>query len=130
MTELESIEKAGTAWCGEKTLNKDMDPELAFEFARILKRECDKAAQRQDISVREAITALKGAMKADYSYAYAWYCNLVCAATDEGVGRETASKAAARFMSLAFDLTAVEPKSEESDEAESEPTWRDRPALL
>ena len=29
-------EKAAQAWCTEKTKNKDLDPELAEEFAKIL----------------------------------------------------------------------------------------------
>jgi hypothetical protein len=34
----EALQLAATAWCGEKTSGKVMDPELAEEFAKILMR--------------------------------------------------------------------------------------------
>jgi hypothetical protein len=46
MTEQESFKLVAPAWCGEKTKHKVMDPELAFEFARILRREVNKHARR------------------------------------------------------------------------------------
>lgn len=45
MTEKEAAALAAQAWCGEGTRNKVVDPELALEFARILRREVDKAGR-------------------------------------------------------------------------------------
>jgi hypothetical protein len=39
MSRENALQLAATAWCGEKTKHKVMDPELAMEFAKILQRE-------------------------------------------------------------------------------------------
>lgn len=57
MTEKESLERAAAAWCGKNTSGKVMDPDLAEEFASILRQEVTKAKSQIRI---QAIKVVKG----------------------------------------------------------------------
>ncbi len=129
MTEQESLELAAQAWCAPRTQHKDMDPELATEFARILRREVDI------ISVDHVITALnvlQNRMEADQSYAQSWRDNLAYAIRGVGADRELADQAASRILQMFFGVTPNEPTvgGVEEPEPKSEETWRDRDSLL
>lgn len=47
-------------------------------------------------------------LRNDREYAWVWHCNIAMSAVDEGVEHETANRAAARFMKLAFDIDVTE----------------------
>lgn len=56
------------------------------------------------ITPAQAMDALKEAFVADPSYAWAWHCGVWAAAHDEGMETSAANRAAARLMSMAFDV--------------------------
>jgi hypothetical protein len=57
-----------------------------------------------DMNTGEAFEALKAAIQADDDYAWGWHCNIAMAFYDEGETHEQANKAAARCMSIVFDV--------------------------
>lgn len=54
--------------------------------------------------VPPAFETIKIAMHSDPGYAWAWHCNIACAAMDEGAPHDSANAAAARFMRMCFDV--------------------------
>ena len=59
MSKEQALQLAATAWCGEKTKNKVMDPALAMEFARILQREVNLRLLRE-LVIRKTILSTEG----------------------------------------------------------------------
>lgn len=53
------------------------------------------------------VSTLGNLLREDFDWAWSWHCNIAMSARDEGVGHETANRAAARFMKLAFDLDTL-----------------------
>ena len=60
--------------------------------------------------VSKLVSCLSQGMQNDQDLAWTWHCNIVAASLDEDVDHETANRAAARFMSVAFgvDVTAFD----------------------
>ena len=60
--------------------------------------------------VSKLVSCLSQRMQNDQDLAWTWHCNIVAASLDEDVDHETANRAAARFMSVAFgvDVTAFD----------------------
>ena len=56
------------------------------------------------ITPAQAMDTLKEAFAADPSYAWTWHCGVWAAAHDEGMETSAANRAAARLMSMAFDV--------------------------
>ncbi len=56
------------------------------------------------MSAKQAMDTLREAFKEDPEYAWAWHCNLAMSAYDEGLPHPAANRAAARFMSIAFNI--------------------------
>lgn len=54
--------------------------------------------------IEKALNNLKKAMEKDSDYAWGWHCNIAMASFDEGLPLPAANRAAARFMSLAFEV--------------------------
>lgn len=50
----------------------------------------------------------KEALQADNDYAWSWHANLACCIMDEGSTPKQANQAAARFMTLAFDIDVTQ----------------------
>lgn len=63
---------------------------------------------------RSSFNRLKSQLKADPEMAFSWHCNIACCFMDEGGSRETANRAAARFMQHAFGVDMTE-----------HPNWKD-----
>lgn len=47
---------------------------------------------------------LRAALQSDPDYAWGWHCNIAMAAFDEGLDREAANRAAARFLKNCFGI--------------------------
>lgn len=54
--------------------------------------------------VAKLVSCLSQGMQNDQDLAWTWHCNLVACSLDEDVDHETANRAAARFMSVAFGV--------------------------
>lgn len=61
-------------------------------------------------SIAYAMERLRRSMQDDHDYANGWYCNLATVIEMQGVDQDTARKAAAAFLKLAFE---IDPKSNE-----------------
>ena len=59
------------------------------------------------MNTKEAMDHLRGTLKADPDYAWAWHSNIAMAAVDEGMEREAANRAAARFMKNCFGVDTL-----------------------
>ena len=59
----------------------------------------------------KAVKHLRAAIQSDYSYAWAWHCNIACPAMDEGIDHTTANKIAARCMYTLFGVDTSQPPS-------------------
>lgn len=59
---------------------------------------------RDYLGTARAFQDLKTSMKADPGYAWSWHCVIACAGMDEGLDHPAANRAAARFMSMCFDV--------------------------
>lgn len=60
------------------------------------------------IEVKEAFEVIQKAIKADDDYAWSWHCNIAMPFQDEGGEHEQANRAAARCMSIMFDVDVTE----------------------
>lgn len=60
--------------------------------------------------IKKSIDILKEAIQEDDDYAWTWHCNFAVPFQDEGASHEQANRAAARIMSLLFevDVTKLE----------------------
>lgn len=69
------------------------------------------ALAQENKQVVDAMQALSEAMQLDPDYAWSWHCNIAMASVDEGMDQESANRAAARFMRLAFkaDVSCYRP---------------------
>lgn len=56
------------------------------------------------MTTKEAMDHLRGALQSDPEYAWGWHCNIAMAAFDEGLDRDAANRAAARFMKNCFGV--------------------------
>lgn len=61
-------------------------------------------AGERELSTPQAFQTLKAAIHADEGYAWSWHCVAWSCAFDEGLETGAANRAAARFMSMAFDI--------------------------
>lgn len=73
-------------------------------------RDAAPASDQMTTTVK-AMDHVKAAMQADYDYAWAWHCQVACAALDEGVPHEKAQLIASRAMAMMWgvDTTKGEP---------------------
>ena len=73
----------------------------------------DETAQAMiiDITPKQAMDALRKAVRADYDYAWSWHCNIAMVAIDAGATHKTANERAAGFMWRTFGVnTSVPPQ--------------------
>lgn len=62
-----------------------------------------------DVTTREAVDHLRDEFRKSPDFAWAWHCNIAMAFVDEGGDRDTANRAASRFMQQAFGVKTREP---------------------
>lgn len=60
--------------------------------------------ESSEITIKDAMLALRAALDRDPDYARGWHDNLACAAMDEGISHQTANPIAARFMFNTFGV--------------------------
>ena len=85
-------------------LNNEGISDKAGVILDVFKDENDKNKTEKVISIKKAVDTLKEVMHQDPNYAWSWQCNLAMCAYDEGVSHAAANRAAARFISLLFDI--------------------------
>lgn len=63
-----------------------------------------RPASRPASKTKQAIDALKAAIRSDTDYAWTWHCNVAMAFQDAGGTHEEGNRGAARFMQTVFDV--------------------------
>lgn len=65
-----------------------------------------------DMTTKQAFDTLTQALRDNQWFAWLWHCDIVMAAVDEKVDRDTANRIAAKFMKRCFDVDTKEPTGE------------------
>lgn len=92
----------GMYWVDKPSIG-DTDVYTADQLRTAVAAALGRGAVAQ-ITPAQAMDALKEAFVADPSYAWTWHCGVWAAAYDEGMETSAANRAAARLMSMAFDV--------------------------
>lgn len=86
----------------------ELEPEVLGHLSETFRRDLFAKAGKVDPREELKFQSFKEQIQQDIGFAWSWHCNIAMAAQDVGVTHEVANRAAARFMSVCFDVDVTQ----------------------